>query len=223
MDFIDWGIISYEQAYRQQKELFETALRNKAENKAVQNKVILCEHPHVITIGKNGLSSNLLFPEKTLQEKKVELFRVDRGGEITYHGPGQIVGYPVLDLESFHLGLKEYIHRLEEVIIQTLAEYGIKGDRLEKATGVWIDKDIPGKTRKIAAIGVRSSRYITMHGFAFNINTDLSYFKLINPCGFTDKGTTSLKQESGQEIDQEKLKISLCRIFGQVFSENSGE
>jgi lipoyl(octanoyl) transferase len=223
LDFIDWGIIAYEQAYRQQKELFETALRNKAENKAVQNKVILCEHPHVITIGKNGLSSNLLFPEKTLQEKKVELFRVDRGGDITYHGPGQVVGYPVLDLESFHLGLKEYIHRLEEVIIQTLAEYGIKGERLEKATGVWIDRDIPGKARKIAAIGVRSSRYITMHGFAFNINTDLSYFKLINPCGFTDKGTTSLQQESGREIDTEKLKISLCRIFRQVFSGTSGE
>jgi lipoyl(octanoyl) transferase len=217
LTYIDWGMIPYAQAYAQQKELFEAALQNKAENKAVENKVIFCEHPHVITIGKHGLYSNLLFPEKTLKEKNVELYPVDRGGDITYHGPGQIVGYPIFDLESFAIGLKEYIRRMEEVIIQTIAGYGIKGDRLEGATGVWLDKDQPGKTRKIAAIGVRSSRYVTMHGFALNVNTDLSYFKWINPCGFVDKGVTSLQQELGYTVDTEALKATLCTYFRQMF------
>ncbi|GHV20739.1 octanoyltransferase [Clostridia bacterium] len=218
MESIDWGIIPYTQAYEQQKELFEVALQNKATHQAVENKFILCEHPHVITVGKHGLFSNLLFPEKTLKEKQVELYHTDRGGDITYHGPGQIVGYPILDLEALQLGLKEYIHRIEEVIIRTLAGYGIKGERLNGATGVWLDTGKPGKTRKIAAIGVRSSRYVTMHGFAFNVNTDLSYFKLINPCGFTDKGVTSLQQESGREMNMEEIKASLRFHFDLLFS-----
>ncbi|GHT00017.1 octanoyltransferase [Bacteroidia bacterium] len=218
MEYIDWGFIPYVQAYEQQKEIFEAALQNKAAHQAVGNQFILCEHPHVITVGKHGLFSNLLFPEKTLKEKQVELYHVDRGGDITYHGPGQIVGYPILDLEVFHLGLKEYIHRIEEVIIRTIAGYGIKGERLDGATGVWLDTEKPGKTRKIAAIGVRSSRYVTMHGFAFNVNTDLSYFKLINPCGFTDKGVTSLQQESGQKIDIDEIKAALRSHFDLFFS-----
>jgi lipoyl(octanoyl) transferase len=209
MEYIDWGTISYGQAYRQQQELFETALQDKAAHRAVQNKFILCEHPHVITVGKHGLYSNLLFPEKTLQDKGVEVFRVDRGGDVTYHGPGQLVGYPILDLEAFDWGLKEYIHRMEELIIQTIAEYGIQGERLAGATGVWLDTRQPAKARKIAAIGVRSSRYVTMHGFALNVNTDLSYFKLINPCGFTDKGVTSMQQELGRRVDMEELKTAL--------------
>ncbi|MDR0865468.1 MAG: lipoyl(octanoyl) transferase LipB [Candidatus Symbiothrix sp.] len=217
LTYIDWGIIPYAQAYGQQNELFEAAIQNKAEHKTVENKVIFCEHPHVITIGKHGLYSNLLFPEKTLKEKDVELYQTDRGGDITYHGPGQVVGYPIFDLEAFAIGLKEYIRRMEEVIIQTIAGYGIKGDRLEGATGVWLDKDQPGKARKIAAIGVRSSRYVTMHGFALNVNTDLSYFKLINPCGFVDKGVTSLQQELGHTVDTEALKATLCTYFRQMF------
>jgi lipoyl(octanoyl) transferase len=217
LEQIDWGLIPYAQAYEQQKELFEAALHHKATHQAVGNKFILCEHPHVITVGKHGLFSNLLFPEKMLKEKKVELYHVDRGGDITYHGPGQIVGYPILDLEAFHLGLKEYIHLIEEVIIRTIAGYGIKGERLDGATGVWLDTDKPGKTRKIAAIGVRSSRYVTMHGFAFNVNTDLSYFKLINPCGFTDKGVTSLQQELGREVDMEEVKAALRHHFDLLF------
>ena len=217
MEVIDWGVIPYSQAYEQQKELFALAVQNKAENKVVENKLILCEHPPVITIGKNGLSINLLFPEKTLKEKNVELYQVDRGGDITYHGPGQLVGYPIFDLESFHIGLKEYIHRMEEAIIRTVASLGIKAERLEGATGVWIDTDKAGKARKIAAIGVRSSRYVTMHGFALNVNTDLSYFRLINPCGFTDKGVTSLEKETGSVQDMDVIKNSLRLNFEQLF------
>ena len=218
LTFIDWGIIPYSEAYEKQKQLFETALRQKSEQQEIQNTVVFCEHPHVITIGRNGLASNLLFPEKRLKEKSVELFHVDRGGDITYHGPGQLVGYPVLDLESFRMGLKEYIFRMEEVIIQLLAKYETKGERLAGATGVWLDTDNPGKARKICAIGVKSSRYITMHGFALNINTDLSYFGLINPCGFKDKGVTSLERELNRKLSMELLKKQLTEIFAIHFS-----
>ncbi|MDR1436939.1 MAG: lipoyl(octanoyl) transferase LipB, partial [Candidatus Symbiothrix sp.] len=161
-DFTDWGLIPYAQAYEQQKALFETALQSKINGETVRNRVIFCEHPPVITMGRNGLLSNLLFPEETLREKNVELYPVNRGGDATYHGPGQIVCYPILDLESFSIGLKEYIYRLEEVIIRAIAGYGIAGERLKGAAGVWLDAGKPGKTRKIAAIGVRSSRYLTM-------------------------------------------------------------
>jgi lipoyl(octanoyl) transferase len=217
MKLIEWGIIPYGEAYNRQKNIFEEALQNKALLQTVENKLILCEHFPVITIGKNGMFSNLLFPETTLKDKNVELYHVDRGGDITYHGPGQVVGYPIFDLEFFHIGLKEYISLLEEAIIQTIAEYGIKGERMEKATGVWLDKDNPLKARKIAAIGVRSSRYVTMHGFALNVNTDLSFFKLINPCGFTDKGVTSIQQELGETVDIQKIKSSLFQIIKQLF------
>lgn len=217
IQFIDWGLIPYSQAYEKQKEYFEAALQRKVKKEQPENTVIYCEHPHVITVGKNGLFSNLLFPEQTLKEKGVNLFHVDRGGDITYHGPGQIVAYPVFDLDSFSIGLKDYIGHLEEVIIQTIGEYGIKGGRLTGATGVWIDQDIPGKARKIAAIGVRSSRYVTMHGFALNVLTDLSYFGLINPCGFTDKGVTSLSQELGRIVDPEDIKHLLSKSFAKIF------
>jgi len=215
---IDWGLISYGVAYNRQKEFFETALQQKMLQQPIENRFIFCEHPHVITVGKHGLFSNLLFPETMLKDKGVELYQVDRGGDITYHGPGQIVGYPILDLESFRLGLKTYIHRLEEVIIRTISEYGLQSERLDGSTGVWLDTAHPGKARKIAAIGVRSSRYITMHGFALNVNTDLSYFRLINPCGFTDKGVTSLQQELGCKIDMEEVRESLRRHFDSLFS-----
>jgi lipoyl(octanoyl) transferase len=220
-EFVDWGKIPYSQAYEQQQRLFETALQNKAEHKPVENKIIFCEHPPVITIGKHGLSSNLLFPEKTLREKNVELYHVNRGGDVTYHGPGQMVVYPILDLEALGFGLKEYVHRMEEVVIQTLAGYGIKGERLAGATGVWLDKDRPERARKIAAIGVRCSRYITMHGLALNINTDLSYFKLINPCGFVDKGVTSLQKELGRTVDTEAVKTVIFSYFCRLLALNT--
>ncbi|MDR2682848.1 MAG: lipoyl(octanoyl) transferase LipB [Dysgonamonadaceae bacterium] len=214
---IDWGLTPYATAYERQQALFETALQQKAAHRPVENRFILCEHPHVITIGQHGLASNLLFPESVLKARQVELYPVNRGGDITYHGPGQVVGYPVLDLEAFHLGLKTYIYRLEELIILTLAEYGLPGERLAGAPGVWLDAS-SGKARKIAAIGVRSSRYVTMHGFALNVTTDLSYFKLINPCGFTDKGVTSMQRELGGEVAMDEVKRSLLRHFERLFS-----
>jgi lipoate-protein ligase B len=217
MEYIDWGLIPYSTAYEQQKALFEKAIQDKTANNPVDNKVIFCEHPHVITVGKHGLFSNLLFPEKTLKEKQVELYHVDRGGDITYHGPGQVVGYPIIDLEAFNIGLKEYIRRMEEAIILTLGDYGIPSSRLEGATGVWLDVD-SAHARKIAAIGVRSSRYVTMHGFALNVNTNLEYFGLINPCGFTDKGVTSIEKELGRKVDMEEVKDKLRGYFERLFS-----
>ena len=219
LDFTDWGLIPYSDAFKKQKELFEAAIRQKSEQKEVQNTVVLCEHPHVITIGKNGSVSNLLFPEKMLKGKQVELYPVDRGGDVTYHGPGQLVGYPILDLEAFHIGLKNYIFLLEETIIRLLEQYAISGERLAGAAGVWLDVEYPKKTRKICAIGVKSSRYVTMHGFALNVSTDLSYFGLINPCGFKDKGVTSLEKELNAKIDMEQLKDRLKTIFRQQFTE----
>jgi lipoyl(octanoyl) transferase len=216
MDFIDWGLIPYSEAYDRQRTLFEAAIQDKMNRKSVRNQVIFCEHPHVITVGKNGLFSNLLFPEAVLQEKSVALYRVDRGGDITYHGPGQMVVYPVLDLESFSIGLKEYIRRLEEIIIRTIACFGLRSERLAGATGVWLDTDKPLKTRKIAAIGVRSSRYVTMHGLALNVHTDLSYFQLINPCGFADKGVTSIEKELGFRIEWGNLKDLMMTGFSMT-------
>ena len=219
LKFADWNTIPYATAYSRQKEYFETAIQNKAEGKPVDNTLILCEHPHVITIGKNGNISNLLFSEKTLKEKDVALFHIDRGGDVTYHGPGQLVGYPILDLDAFGLSLKKYVFLLEESIIELLKLYNIEGNRLEGATGVWIDIDQPGKTRKICAIGIRSSRYVTMHGFALNVNTDLEYFRLINPCGFVDKGVASMEKELGHPIDIQKLKQLLFEILNKLLGQ----
>jgi len=217
LEYVDWGLISYAEAYEKQKALFETAIEQKMAHEPVRNTLIFCEHPHVITLGKHGLDTNLLFPEEILKEKQVELFRVDRGGDITYHGPGQLVGYPILDLESLHIGLKEYIYRMEKAIIHLLAEYNIKGEHFAGATGVWMDTDHPGKTRKICAIGVRSSRYVTMHGFALNVSTDLDYFDFINPCGFKDKGVTSMEKELMRSIDMDEVKRWLLEYFVQKF------
>jgi lipoyl(octanoyl) transferase len=217
LEYLDWGLIPYTEAYEKQKILFEAAIERKIACKSLQNIVVFCEHPHVVTIGKHGLDANLLFPEEVLKKKQVELFHVDRGGDVTYHGPGQLVGYPILDLETFHIGLKEYIYRIEEVIIDLLAEYNIKGERLQGATGVWIDADHPGKSRKICAIGVRSNRYVTMHGFALNVSTDLDYFHLINPCGFRDKGITSMENELNRQINMNEVKSRLLKYFIRKF------
>ncbi|MDR0232234.1 MAG: lipoyl(octanoyl) transferase LipB [Dysgonamonadaceae bacterium] len=219
MNFIDWGIIPYSTAYEKQKELFEQALNAKSNNQKVNNTLIFCEHPHVITVGKNGKFSNLLYSENILKDKGVSLFHINRGGDVTYHGPGQLVVYPIFNLESFQLGLKSYIHLLEEVIIRLLAGYGIKSERLEGASGVWLDTDNPQKARKICAIGVKTSRYVTMHGLALNINTDLNYFRLINPCGFIDKGVTSMQIELGKEIDLNVVKKQLLEIFKDIFQQ----
>ncbi len=215
----DLGRIVYEKALDIQTEKFNVLLAAKAKGVKGRNELLFCEHEPVLTIGKSGKDSNLLIPEARLKALGISYYHINRGGDITYHGPGQITGYPIFDLETWHIGLKQYIYRLEETIIRFLALYGLKGERLEGATGVWLDPLVAGKARKICAIGVKSSRFVTMHGFALNINTDLNYFTLINPCGFTDKGVTSLARELGENQDFEKAKRQLAALFSEVFGE----
>ncbi len=213
----DLGKIKYEDALKIQTEKFDESVLKKRNGEIADNHLFFCEHNPVFTIGKSGKDSNLLIPESLLEEKGISLYHIGRGGDITYHGPGQITGYPVFDLERWNIGLHSYIDRMEEAVIRFLSLYGIKGERLDGATGVWIEPHVAGRARKICAIGVKSSRYVTMHGFALNINTDLSYFKLINPCGFTDKGATSLAKELGSEQDFEHAKERLKDIFAELF------
>lgn len=208
----DWGTIDYREAWRRQEEIFDRQIDNKQNNLPTENNLIFCEHPHVYTIGKSGNAGNMLIDDGT-----VPVYRTDRGGDITYHGFGQIVGYPVFDLESLGIGLREYITRLEEAVIRLLGDYDIEGGHYTEGTGVWIDTALPSKTRKICAIGVRSSRYVTMHGFALNVNTDLSYFGRINPCGFTDRGVTSMKKELGKNLDIDEVKQKLFKHIEEVF------
>ena len=215
----DLGRIEYEKALERQTASFNALLEAKAQGRTGENRLFFCEHQPVLTIGKSGKDTNLLIPEELLVQRGVSFYHINRGGDITYHGPGQITGYPVFDLDTWKLGLKQYIDRLEETIIRFLAIYGIKGERLAGATGVWIDPDVPGKARKICAIGVKSSRFVTMHGFALNINTNLDYFSLINPCGFKDKGVTSLEKELGAEQDFEAAKACLHSLFIEMFPE----
>lgn len=208
----DWGTIDYREAWRRQEEIFDRQIDNKQNKLPTENNLIFCEHPHVYTIGKSGNAGNMLIDDGT-----VPVYRTDRGGDITYHGFGQIVGYPVFDLESLGIGLREYITRLEEAVIRLLGDYDIECGHYAEGTGVWIDTALPSKTRKICAIGVKSSRYVTMHGFALNVNTDLSYFGRINPCGFTDRGVTSMKKELGKNLDIDKVKQKLFKHIEEVF------
>lgn len=215
--FHDLGRIAYADALEYQTTAFEALLAAKKGGSEMENQLLFCEHLPVLTIGKSGKDSNLLIPEAMLKERGISFYHINRGGDITYHGPGQITGYPIFDLEAWNLGLKQYIHQMEEAIIRFLALYGLKGERLEGATGVWLDPLVPGRARKICAIGVKSSRFVTMHGFALNINTELDYFTLINPCGFTDKGVTSLAKELGAPQDFELAKQQLKSIFMELF------
>jgi lipoyl(octanoyl) transferase len=223
--FKDLGTISYIEALKFQEEVFDKV---SAEKLVVRDKItsgtsqmlIFCEHPHVYTLGKNGRPNNLLITEETLKRIDAQFYQTNRGGDITYHGPGQIVGYPVFDLTHMKLGVKEYIRRLEQSVILFLQEYGLDVKRMEGATGVWLDTDISGKTRKICAVGVRISRFVTMHGFALNINTDLQYFKYINPCGFNDKDVTSLQKETGKVIDMDYARSRVKDHIANVFSIN---
>lgn len=217
MIFEDLKTIEYRKAWEYQQQLFDTTIANKQNNEATENRVLFCEHPHVITKGKNSEEANVLLSEELLKMRGVSLFQIDRGGDVTYHGYGQLVGYPIFDLESLHIGLRQYIYNLEEVIIQVLLTYDIHAGRMQSAAGVWLDCDDNRKARKICAIGVRSSRYVTMHGFALNVNTNLSYFSLINPCGFIDKGVTSMETELGRKIDIDEVKERVKLIFKEVF------
>jgi len=205
IEVVDCGPIEYDEALDLQQKFFNSLTQAKTDGSMRPGKLIFCEHPHVYTIGRSGDHANMLISEETLERIGARLTEVGRGGDITYHGPGQLVGYPILDLERFDLGLKEYIERIEQAVILTLGDWGIEAGRLGGATGVWIE----GK-RKICAIGVKASRYITMHGFALNIATDLDYFSYINPCGFTDKGVTSMEVETGSAVSTEEVKKVLA-------------
>lgn len=218
----DIGLKDYKETWDYQASLFNKLIDNKKETEnnpqaKLHGTLIFVEHPHVYTLGKSGSANNLLLDSIQLRKKDATFYHIDRGGDITYHGPGQIVGYPIFDLEEIKVSLREYIHGLEEAIIRTVADYGIAASRLEGGTGVWLDPEKRGKARKICAIGVKASRYITMHGFAFNVNTDLSYFSSINPCGFTDKGVTSLEKELGSLQDFESVKGKVKRNLQDVF------
>ncbi|MBR8709808.1 lipoyl(octanoyl) transferase LipB [Bacteroides pyogenes] len=208
----DWGLIQYGEAWKRQSERFDGVVRAKAHGETYENGIIFCEHPHVYTLGRSGKENNMLLGDEQLRAIGATLYHIDRGGDITYHGPGQLVCYPILNLEEFRMGLKEYVHFLEEAVINVCASYGIEAGRLEKATGVWIDADT-SRARKICAIGVRSSHYVTMHGLALNVNTDLRYFSYINPCGFIDKGVTSLRRELKNEVSMGEVKQRLgCEL-----------
>jgi lipoyl(octanoyl) transferase len=213
------GLIDYKEALDLQEKLFKQTFDAKLSGKldVIENKLFFLQHPHVYTLGKSGDKSHLLLNEDLLRSKGADFYHINRGGDITYHGPGQIVGYPIFDLDSLGLGIRNYIYNLEEVIIKVLQTYGVEASRSEGETGVWLDIENKAKARKIAAIGVKISKMVSMHGFAFNINTDLDYFNYIVPCGIADKGVTTLKKELGREISIEEVEERLLYWFEMVF------
>ncbi len=218
-NFIDKQLLGYKECWDLQESFLEEIVAEKRSGggAVATNFFLLVEHPHVYTLGKSGDEHNLLIREDFLEKIGATYYRINRGGDITYHGPGQLVGYPILDLEYFHLGIREFIWKMEESIIGTLAWFGLSGQRKEGATGVWLDGSDPVKARKICAIGVRVSRFVTMHGFALNVNTDLRYFSYINPCGFSSSAVTSFQQELGREIDMEEVKAVLKEQFNRKY------
>ena len=223
--FIHLGLKDYQEAWDFQEALFKKSVDQKIANRKLpeveqvetKNYLIFCEHPHVYTLGKSGDENHLLANDAFLKEKEASFYKINRGGNITYHGPGQIVGYPILDLDHFFTDIHKYLRYLEEAVIRTLNEYDIESGRVDGLTGVWLDGDDEKKARKICALGVKSSRWVTMHGFAFNVNSNLEYFNYIVPCGIQDKAVTSLSKELGRELDmkevEEKLKKHLATIF----------
>jgi len=219
---MDWGLTDYQEAWDKQEQIFEQTVALKVKNRTentqepTPNFLVFCEHPHVYTLGKSGHPENLLLDEQGLKEKQATYYKINRGGDITYHGPGQLVGYPILDLDNFFTDIHLYLRTLEEAIILTLADYGINAGRYEGYTGVWLDADNE-KARKICAMGVRCSRWVTMHGFAFNVNADLDYFKNIVPCGIDDKDVTSMQRELGRVLDMEEVKGKLRGHIAKLF------
>lgn len=218
-------LIDYQEAWNYQEQLFSEIISIKVGNrkqepslqKETPNFLLFCEHPHVFTLGKSGDAKNLLLSDQALNAKNAVYYKINRGGDITYHGPGQLVGYPILDLDNFFTDIHKYLRYLEEAIILTLRDYGIHGERYEGYTGVWLEPHAPHKARKICALGVKSSRWVTMHGFAFNVNTDLSYFDYIVPCGIEGKGVTSLARELGKEQDLEKVAEKVKGYIKELF------
>jgi lipoyl(octanoyl) transferase len=233
VEFRDLGMMDYKSAWDYQEALMKENLEIKSQVRSqppvsgsenpdldlpTKNYLLFVEHPPVYTLGKSGKIENVLINDQQRRENGIEFFQTNRGGDITFHGPEQIVGYPILDLEKFYTDIGRYLRELEEVIIITLAEYGITAGRSKGETGVWIDAHIKGKERKICAMGVRCSRWITMHGFALNVNTDLSYFNHIIPCGIQDKKVTTIKEELGRDLDMEEVKGKIRLNFGRVFN-----
>ncbi|HRX94470.1 MAG TPA: lipoyl(octanoyl) transferase LipB [Chitinophagaceae bacterium] len=218
--FTDLGLMAYKDAWDYQETLLQKNVKSKSGNKdesKTEHFLLFVEHPPVYTLGKNGNIENVLMREDELRQNGIDFFNTNRGGDITYHGPGQIVGYPILDLEHFFTDIGRYLRNIEEVIILTLKDYGLTGQRSKGETGVWLDTDIPGRERKICAIGVRCSRWVTMHGFALNVNTDLSYFNHIIPCGIQNKQVTSLEKELGHKLDIGEVKEKVKKHFMEVF------
>lgn len=225
VEFIDFGFKEYKETWDLQEDLFQRNVSKKLANRSAGlpdgtgtvDRLIFVEHPHVYTLGKSGDAFHLLISEQKLKEINATYFPINRGGDITYHGPGQIVGYPLLDLEHYFTDIHKYMRYLEEAIIRTLAHYGLKGTRIDGLTGVWLKNEDGEGERKIAALGVKCSRWLTMHGFAFNVNTDLTYFNHIVPCGITDKKVTSLQKELGQACDLNEVKQILLKELSEVF------
>ena len=225
--FKDLGVMDYKSAWEYQEELLQQAVSIKTESRLSGNlspkelptlhHLLFVEHPPVYTLGKSGKIENVLIDEKSREEKGIQFFNTNRGGDITFHGPEQLVGYPIMDLEKFYTDIGRYLRELEEVVIMTLADFGITSGRSAGETGVWIDAGITGAERKICAMGVRCSRWITMHGFALNVNTDLDYFNYIIPCGIVNKKVTSIKAELGRTVEMEAVKESLKQNFQKVF------
>jgi lipoyl(octanoyl) transferase len=225
--FEDLALMDYKLCWDYQENLFDKTVQEKTSNRnnntdhPTTNYLLFVEHPHVYTLGKSGNETNLLVNEKILEEKEAAYYKINRGGDITYHGPGQLVAYPILDLDNFFTDIHKYLRLLEETIILTLAEYGINGERSAGETGVWLDISDPAKARKICAFGVRCSRWVTMHGWGFNVNADLDYFNNIIPCGIENKSVTSLNKELGvKEVNMEEVKEKLKKHFCQLFECN---
>lgn len=225
VEFRNLGLIDYKEAWDYQENLLQEIIALKSENriltknekKTTPNYLLFCEHPHVYTLGKSGSEDNLLVDQWQLNKAEATFYKINRGGDITYHGPGQLVAYPIFDLDNFFTDIHKYLRFLEEAVIQTIAEYGLKGERYTGFTGVWLDADNPAKARKICAMGVRCSRWVTMHGLALNVNTDLSYFKNIVPCGIDDKAVTSIEKEIGKKIDLKEVENILKEKLKLIF------
>lgn len=222
--FQDLGLIDYKEAWDYQTEVFDNTIAIKMENRkenanqtTTKNHLLFCEHPNVFTLGKSGSEENLLLNENSLKARNASYYKINRGGDITYHGPGQIVAYPIFDLDHFFTDIHKYLRFLEEAVIQTLKEFNIESGRLDGSTGVWIDVGLP-TARKICAMGVKCSRWVTMHGIALNVNADLSYFNNIIPCGISDKAVTSMEQELGKVIDMEAVKRTLKLNIAKIFN-----
>jgi len=218
-NYEDLGLKDYKECWDYQETIHAEIVADKLSGKKSSeiNRFLLVEHPHVYTLGKSGDEHNLLINGDFLRKIDAVYYKINRGGDITYHGPGQLVGYPIIDLENYKIGVKDYIFKMEQAIIQTIAEYGLEGSLKDGATGVWLDAEIPAKSRKICAIGVRISRYVSMHGFALNVNTDMRYFNYINPCGFITYGVTSIEKELGKKIDMQEVKEIVKRKFNGLY------